>query len=339
MLRRNTLSISVGIILFLIGTGRIAGQFVMSGEFRPRTEYRHGYKSLADPDQEHALFTTQRTRLNLDHKAEDLVLHLTLQDVRTWGNQPQLTSDDGALTTLHEGWGKALLSDRWAIKMGRQEIIYDDHRIFGNVGWAQQARSHDAAILQYADSSLQADLGVAYNQDGPKLKTTFYTVPGSYKALQYLWIHKEFPGSLDGSFLFLNNGKQASITDTTNGGKTQWKDNYSQTIGTRLGFKKNAFTAHAVYYHQTGITGDWEETEVNASLTGLDVSYTFAEKYTLTLGFERQSGNDQTDTTKEARAEENAFTPFYGTNHKFKAGWITSMSAITAGAWGCKTIS
>ena len=39
-------------------------QFKFSGEFRPRTEFSHGYGSLAADDQKVSLFTSQRTRLN-----------------------------------------------------------------------------------------------------------------------------------------------------------------------------------------------------------------------------------------------------------------------------------
>ena len=36
------------------------------------------------------------------------------------------------------------MNEKFAFKVGRQEINYDDARIFGNVDWAMQARSHDA---------------------------------------------------------------------------------------------------------------------------------------------------------------------------------------------------
>ena len=129
------------------------GQFTLDGELRPRFEYRHGYKNVADSSQNSAAFVEQRTRLNFGYKAEGYIFKLTLQDVHIWGSQPQLvntyskTNTDGSLLSIHEAWGEALLNDYWSFKFGRQEIALDDHRIFGNVGWASQARSHDAEIL------------------------------------------------------------------------------------------------------------------------------------------------------------------------------------------------
>jgi hypothetical protein len=35
------------------------------------------------------------------------------------------------------------LTEAFSMKLGRQEVIYDNSRIFGNVDWAQQGRSHD----------------------------------------------------------------------------------------------------------------------------------------------------------------------------------------------------
>ena len=43
-------------------------QFTMSGEIRPRMEYLHGYKNLADSSTKAITSTSQRTRLNFDYK-------------------------------------------------------------------------------------------------------------------------------------------------------------------------------------------------------------------------------------------------------------------------------
>ena len=112
--------------------------------------------------------------------------------MRVWGSQTQLTPPDGSLTTLHEAWGQLLFSDHFSAKLGRQEIIYDVHRMFGNVRWLQQARSHDALLLKFEDNGLKVDVGLAFNQDGVQSTTSFYTVANSYKTFQYLWGHKDF---------------------------------------------------------------------------------------------------------------------------------------------------
>ena len=67
------------------------------------------------------------------------------------------------------------LSESTSVKAGRQEIIYDDHRIFGNVDWAQQGRSHDAAIVGWSGpDDLVLHAGFAFNQESERLTGTFY---------------------------------------------------------------------------------------------------------------------------------------------------------------------
>lgn len=300
--------------LAFIGPKDTTAQFSMSGEIRPRFEYRHGYKTLADSAQDHAAFVDQRTRLNFEYKTEGYDMKIVVQDVRVWGSQPQLASKDG-LTAIHEAWATAILGKKLKFKFGRQEIILDDHRIFGSVGWAQQARSHDAGILKYEKEKIKVHFGLAYNQDGAGLVGTS-AGNGSYKALQYLWFHDDFTDNLGASILFLNNGKQANLTDTL-GNVLSTKDNYSQTYGARISYKKDKLSTNLVYYGQAGVEGDVANTEIQASLVGADLSYKLSDKFTVGAGFEMQSGNSQTDTTASYNEVNHAFNPFYGTNHKF----------------------
>jgi len=314
-------------------------QFTLDGEIRPRFEYRNGYKSVADSNQSNAAFIQQRTRLNFGYKTEGYVFKVSLQDVRVWGSQPQLIGTtaqqnaSGEYLGIHEAWGKALISDNWALKFGRQEIILDDHRIFGSVGWAQQARSHDAAILKFNKKKFKADFGVAYNQDNASLKGT-EAFRGSYKAFQYLWLHNDFGKNFGASVLFLNNGKEqldidsnSFLTGGTPAEYEYYKDNYSQTIGTKLTYKKDKLKVGAAFYTQMGLAGDRVtahsdyngdfDPEVSAMNYGLDISYKITDKFTAGAGYEYMSGNSQTDTSASYNRTNHAFTPFYGTNHKF----------------------
>jgi len=285
------------IILFLFSASQFFAQFTLSGEFRPRTEYKHGYKNLADKDTKFSLATNQRTRLNFDYKTDAYQVFVSFQDVRLWGSENQLVNNDGGHSTLHQAYAKINLNKKISLKAGRQEIIYDDHRIFGSVGWAPQARSHDAAIFKYSANGLKADLGFAFNlYDASAVKNP--------KAFQYLWLHKSF-GNLSASILSLNNGVKG-VNE-----KGEESINYSQTIGTRTGYKSGKFSAFLNLYYQGGVTS--KNVKINANLIGLDLGYKLNSNVSLGLGFEQQSGNDM----KDPNDEQNAFAPLYGTNHKF----------------------
>lgn len=288
----------LSIILSLVATLTYS-QLKIDAEIRPRAEYRHGFKTLFPDNANAALFTSQRTRLNFAHSIEKLNFYISIQDVRVWGDVPQLNSSDNNGLSLHQAWAEILLDANYSLKLGRQEVIYDDSRIFGNVGWAQQARSHDLALFRYKKGSFKADLGLAFNQSKENLTETNLTTPNTYKAMQYIWLHKEW-SNFSGSFLFLNNGLQS-----TDGLK------YSQTIGTHLKTKQNNLQLAANLYYQFGY--DVNNNDLSAYLLGLEANYKLNDKTTVGLGTELQSGNDY----NTAVSKNNAFNPLYGTNHKF----------------------
>jgi len=298
----------VGIFFFSIST--IQAQFTLSGQYRPRAEYRHGFKQLPQPGQDAAFFIDQRSRINLDYKSSTYDIRVVLQDVRVWGSQPQLVVADGATTTIHEAWGLLKFNEKVGLKLGRQEIIYDDSRIFGNVGWAQQARSHDAAILRIRPEGTKIDVGLAYNQNGAALAGNFYTVSNSYKTFQYLWAQKDF-GNIKASFLFLNLGNQGGDPITNND-----KTYYQQTLGGRLVYKKDALGANAAIYGQFGDMADGSSS-VKGLLYSLDINYALTDKHKLTAGIEHISGNDKDNPSGSGSNEDKAFNPYFGTNHKF----------------------
>lgn len=276
-------------------------QFTVQGELRPRTELRRGYKTLPASGAEAAFFTEQRSRLILGYSKEAYDLGFSLQDVRIWGSQSQLNKSDG-LFSVHEAWGKINFNESLSLKAGRQELVYDDHRILGNVGWTAQGRSHDALLFMATRESWALHTGFAFNQDmntpeSVKLFDTFYSGAGNYKTLQYLWF-RVFR-LIDFSFLALNNGVQTP--DST--------INFTQTIGTRASFKPSDFMVDGSLYYQTG--KDPAGLDVQAWLASLSTTYTGFDNFKLTIGGDYLSGS------RANNDQNNSFNPLYGTHHKF----------------------
>ena len=222
-----------GLIITLLMTCQsdLFGQFSLKGQYISRAEMRHGYKSLVASSQDPAFFVSQRTRLMFGYNHEKYRFGLSIQDVRTWGSQSQLNVTDNLLS-VHEAWGEIIFKENLSIKIGRQELIYDDHRILGSVDWTMQGRSHDLALLKYTGTGLKAHVGAAYNQDQEQLNTNVYTVPRNYKTMQFLWMNKKLSENISASLLFLNNGLQASTVDLF--GNIVYKTRFSQTTGGRV---------------------------------------------------------------------------------------------------------
>ena len=292
------------VVLGLVATQTFA-QFTLDGEFRPRTEFRNGYKTLNPSDVDPALFTSQRTRLNTKFESEKYSFFVSIQDVRVWGDVSQLNVADKNGLAIHQAWGMVNFNGM-TLKAGRQEIIYDDSRMLGNVGWAQQGRSHDALLLKFG-KTYKLDLGFAFNQENESLTGTTYNVPNNYKSLQYAWFNKQWD-NFGASILFLNNGLQyIDVADAENN-----EVRYSQTIGTHLKFKfSEALNATSNLYYQGG--KDVVDRDLSAFLVGLDLNYKASSVWSLGVGFEIQSGNAYDGDSSENKA----FNPFYGTNHKF----------------------
>lgn len=289
------------------------GQFTLSGEIRPRAEYRHGYKTLIPDNTDAAFFISQRTRLKLDFEGDKFIIGLGLQNVRTWGDVSQLNKKDINGTAIYQAWGEIIFSPMFSLKVGRQEIAYDNQRIFGSVGWAQQARSHDAAILKInSPYGCKINIGLAFNQNTENLFGTDYYGVNNYKALQYLWFHRDF-SDFGLSLLFLNNGM--AFQDSTNKNDIKQKVAYSQTAGTRLTYKFEQFAFSGSFYYQFGKNAT--DNKLSAVYYAFALDYKADENFKLGIGMEYLSGNSMTSTS----TKDKAFTPFYGTNHKFN-GWM-----------------
>lgn len=293
-------------IIFVLGITQGYAQFTVDAQLRPRFEFRHGYKTLYPDNTDPAAFVSQRTRLNFGYKTEKLQIYLSPQDVRVWGDVPQLNTADNNGLSIHQAWAEILLMPKFFLKVGRQEIVYDDQRLFGNVDWAQQGRSHDAAVLKYEPGFMKLHLGAAYNQDTEALTGNALT-GNTYKSLQYAWLHKDW-NDLRASLLLLNNGLQ--YLDETDSSKNDTR--YSQTAGLHLGARVDNFNLSSNLYYQFG--KDVSNNILNAYLISLEAIYSATNNLKISLGGELQSGNEN---GAPANGKNEAFNPHYGTNHKF----------------------
>ena len=295
------------ILGLLLGCLQLAqAQFTLDGEFRPRTEYRHGFGTLIADADDAGFGISTRARLNAGYSTDAYKFYLSLQDVMVWGENRQiLPYDQNNSFAIFQAWADISLGSGFSTKLGRQVISYDDERIFGGLDWAQQGRNHDAALLKYAKNKFMMDLGLAFNQDysdptGFVNSGTNYNTTGffSYKTMQYLYLKQAWE-KFAGSLLLLNNGFQ----------ETDGVSNL-QTLGTHLEYKSGAFGLAGNAFIQTG-KRQGELDVKGAYLFGLDLSYKASPKVTLGAGMEVISGNDA------GAGETGAFFPLYGTNHKF----------------------
>lgn len=312
-MKRRVLTSAVGVLALLTASETFA-QFSLSGQVRPRTEFRNGFKKPHIDGDAPALFTEQRTRLNVGYKSEKYSTFMSIQDIRIWGETGQINKSD-QLLSVHEAYADYTPSSKFTWRIGRQELVYDDHRVLGSLGWAAQARSHDAVRLMVKDSTWELHLTGTWNQDGTppepaKLVGNSFTNNGNVnaatlfqlpnpKTTQFLWYKKMFDAG-NVTFLAMNDGVQT--TDSTL--------HYRQTIGLNPTIKAGKIKVFASLYYQMGKTND--TTDLSGLLGSLQLTYTGGKKFIPTLGVDFLTGDDKTTADKIE-----GFNPLYGTHHKF----------------------
>ncbi|HSG49654.1 MAG TPA: alginate export family protein, partial [Longimicrobiales bacterium] len=131
---------------FLIPAAASAQNVTVSGQVRPRTEYRDPSGAAGDSQ----LWTSLRTRLGATyHSSGPVTAFVQVQDVRYFGEETNTLSDYRADNfDLHQGWVQMGTEQSLALlRVGRQEALFGGERLIGAVGWTQQGRAFDGARL------------------------------------------------------------------------------------------------------------------------------------------------------------------------------------------------
>jgi len=158
-------AIPIGAAMFLGGQFAQAVDIKLSGELRPRFEYANNALSSGTKDpllSDTRTFTTTRTRIGVKATVDsDTSGFVQIQDVRTWGGAtptgapPSITQTGTSVAAsgldIHQAYIdlKNILDTGVGLKIGRQELVFDEHRLIGNIGWIQQGQTFDAVRGYY----------------------------------------------------------------------------------------------------------------------------------------------------------------------------------------------
>lgn len=364
-----TKKVFCGMALLVMSITSIKAQFTLTGQLRTRSELRAGQGTLQQKGDVPAFFTSQRTRLNFGYTGYRFKLFTAVQDVRVWGqdasqiNRNTTEALNGVM--LHEAYAEIILNDtapiskieNLSLKIGRQEINYDDAKILGNLDWLQQARRHDAAVLKFSNKGWTVDIGVAYNQNkelntnnnyqgkAPWVATATSTTitptaayPPStngqntmYKSFQYLYFGRKF---------FFGNASLLSFAEDFNKYdavtklpvRGVWSRYTNGAYINAVILKKLTVTGSA--YYQTG--KDKDGIRVEAGLLSITAIMQVGRKITMGGGMDYLSGNDGTKPAPGATSYTHRFDPLYGTPHKFWGFMDYFYVASPFGAQGLK---
>lgn len=328
MKKKIIITCTVVLVFLLVNSASTKAQLSLSAQLRTRTELRNGQASPLPKGTDLAFFTSQRTRLSFGYNMYRVKLFATLQDVRVWGQDVstinRFTSADNNALMLHEAWAEILLSDTaiknktFSVKLGRQELLYDDSRLLGNLDWAQQARRHDAAVIKYENKSYMVHAGFAFNQNKENAATTLYnsTPPASYtsstngtpmyKSMQFLYAGKKLAKGNASFLLLADQFSKYTMAGTTKTFVTGIWGRVTTGVYYNNTFKKLNTTAAAYYQFGKNASGQ----QIKAALLSGSLMYATTKKFSIGAGVDYTTGGSNANTS-------NAFDPLYGTPHKF----------------------
>jgi Alginate export len=268
--------------------------FTIGGQYRARYEYNEAKDFAEDTE---ADFFSHRARLNLTAGHEDYFrVFLSMQDVRFWGEEADTLGDYMADNfDMHQAYGELFLDDIVILRVGRQEIAYDAHRLLGTVNWTQQARAFDAIRLMFnfGNVSLSGFYSELTDPDVNADPTLGYIDLASghlrYQPMDAVGV----------SLVYLH--------DSNTGLRR-----YRNTSGLYVDGKVEGFSYAVEGYYQNGDIG--EDVSIAAYMAAARAGYVFdvAVHPGISAWYEMLSGDD--DLTDD---EVGAFDTLFATNHKF----------------------
>jgi len=298
--------IMVCVLVSLSGETMAQSQFQIDAQYRPRFEVRRGYQQLARPGDVPAVFVSQRTRLKFSYQTEMLRLVFSPQDVRVWGDEQNVTlagnTGDNASLDMHEGYLELRLAPSTKIRVGRQELSYDNEWLLGTRNWNQNGIASDAVLLESKIGQWDAHAGFSWNTLKEALSDNPYP-PNRYKALGLVWVHRQLGQGFSLSALHLVTGQTPS--DTVN------NLHFRQTSGFYLSVEKKPFIGRFNIYYQYG--SNFKGRPVSAWMTAADMALRTG-RFTLGTGWSYLSGQPGMSGNS---GSEKVFDMVYTARHKF----------------------
>jgi Alginate export len=292
-------------LLLLLSLAHAADNPVALGvhaQVRPRFEFNTGRDGAAGAE---AFTVSQRTRFGVNAALPRLELRATFQDVRMWGSETHTLLDfSGDTMDLHEGWVAWRPVDPLSLKAGRQEIVLHEHRLIGNVDWAQQGRAFDALTARVDAGMFSADAGAAVLADTDSGIATTNALMAFVRAGV-----RPTKASQADLLAVVDHDETAERTRLTGGF-------YGQAAAGSLSGRVEAY----------GQMGSASRMELQAGMIGVRGTWAAEAgvKPSVTLWYDLLSGDDDATDTKST-----TFDTLFATNHKFYG--LMDIAAFTVG--------
>lgn len=301
-------------LLFYIGlkAQEADNVFSLDAQLMTRGELRAGgFKADSLDSERFSHFALGRYRVLADYQRSWLNVRLTPQYSGVWGQA-------SAGLALYEGWAKMQSEKGLFVKIGRQELTYDDGRIIGNDDWTMTAPTHDVLKLGYDGESHKIHLLAAYNQNAENIDNGVIYYSGGlqpYKTMQTLWYHYDTPKKTFGvSLLGMNIGMQ-------NTDQEHPITYYQQLVGTYMSFRPKNLSLEGAFYYQMG--KEEHGMTIDAFMASAKLNVKPNENYNLFAGYDYLSGDKYFNVPPEGGVglvfhdKARGFNAIFGSHHEF----------------------
>ncbi len=296
--------------------------FSISADFRSRFEYRDGYERILSNDEEFTAFFGQRSRLIIDFTSNKIISNFSFQEAGIWGENEWLST--ARPLGIYQAWVEYVFSLKsLSLKIGRQELEYDDGRLLSKHDWEESGVTHDIAILKFClpkkDFCFHNGLGInAARKSEAKIS---YNIK-NYKYLAFIWANKKFYNKkLDISATAIADGNEKQ--DTLNIIHTRG------TIGSLVKFVKNKIQLKASYYHQLG--KNKEGKNVNTYFYSASINHQTLKSLNTGIAIDNYSGTNISSVSSLNTTK--TFDVLFGDHHNFLGSmdYFKSPADIVAG--------
>lgn len=337
-------------------TGNVYSEFArkvkLGAQIKTRAEYASGFYNVPDSslpgangappgatpgtvrprtsvDDEYVL---QQTRLWADADVnEHLGVFIQLQDSRAWGVAGStigfaVDRRDRSTLGLHQGYFdiKRLFDLPLTARVGRQEIIWGDHRVIGNFVWSNMGRTFDGARFMWDTDTINAEVfGAIVDERG------FLAGRGDESVYAgRLGFKKLVPGALLELMYIQKNQHDSTVNSATATGFADSGDGkvLIHNIGARIDGKLPNLEAVDYTFEAHGQFGDYGDLTHRAYAFAGRAGYTFKDvAWTPRFGLEYSfaSGDGDPDDSHHG-----TFDNLYPTNH-----WQLNYGAIDLLSW------
>jgi hypothetical protein len=286
--------------------------FNLDAQLMTRGELRAGgFKADSLDSERVSHFALGRYRIIADYQRSWLNVRLTPQYTGVWGQ-------GSAGVVLYEGWAKMQSKKGLFVKIGRQELTYDDGRIIGNDDWTMTAPTHDVLKLGYDGESHKVHLLAAYNQNAENIDNGVIYYSGGlqpYKTMQTLWYHYDTPKKSFGiSLLGMNIGMQ-------NTDQEHPITYYQQLVGTYMSFRPKYWSLEGAFYYQMG--KEEHGMAIDAFMASAKLNVKPSENYNLFTGYDYLSGDKYFNVPPDGgiglvfHDKARGFNAIFGSHHEF----------------------